>query len=164
MVEVRFTLETRVAPDVVLAAARDFSARRPELWPSIDPAVYAVHAIGDTWAEVTEGSADLGGIWARERYEWSAPGMIRAEVQASNVFAAGSSWELRVRTAEAGGSSVEWVSLRQPRGLKGRLVVLMLRLAGRRILSAYLRQTLALIEATSPGQEKEPPRVAHPLL
>lgn len=132
MVEVRFTLETRVAPDVVLAAARDFSARRPELWPSIDPAVYAVHAIGDTWAEVTEGSADLGGIWARERYEWSAPGMIRAEVQASNVFAPGSSWELR--------------------------------LAGRRILSASLRQTLALIEATSPGQEKEPPRVAHPLL
>lgn len=145
MVEVRFTQETPVAPELVLAAATDFSARRPELWPNIDRDVYAVHAAGDTWAEVTEGSADLGGIWARERYDWPTPGVIRAEVLASNVFKPGSSWELHVRPAGAGGSAVEWVSRRQARGLKGQVVVLMLRLAGRRMLSGSLRRTLELI-------------------
>lgn len=148
MVEVRFTEDTRLAPEaVVAAAATDFSARRPELWPNIDPSAYVVHAAGDTWAEATEGSAILGGIWARERYDWSTPGTIRAEVKASNVFEPGSSWELTVRPAGAdGGSSVEWVSRRQVHGLKGQLLGLMLRLAGRRTLSGSLRRTLALIE------------------
>ncbi len=147
MVEIRFTEETSVAPEALLTAARDFSARRPELWPNIDGSVYAVHAVGDTWAEATEGSAVLGGIWARERYDWSTPGMIRAEVQASNVFRPGSSWELHVRPGGAGGgSSVEWLSRRQVHGLKGQVLGLMLRLAGRRTLSGSLRRTLALIE------------------
>jgi len=147
VVEIRFTEETPVAPESVLAAATDFSARRPELWPNIDRSVYEVHAVGDTWAEATEGSAVVGGIWARERYDWSTPGMIRAEVQASNVFRPGSSWELHVRPRGAGGgSSVEWLSRRQVHGLKGQVLGLMLRLAGRRTLSGSLRRTLALIE------------------
>lgn len=150
MVEIRFTEGTRSAPEAVLAAATDFSARRPELWSNIDPSAYVVHAVGDTWAEATEGSAVLGGIWARERYDWSTPGTIRAEVQASNVFKPGSSWELHVRPAGAsGGSSVEWVSRRQAQGLKGQLLLLMLRLAGRRTMSGSLRRTLAFIEKAS---------------
>jgi hypothetical protein len=147
VVEIRFTEDTPVAPESVVAAATDFSARRPELWPNIDPGAFAVHAVGDSWAEATEGSAVLGGISARERYDWSTPGTIRAEVRASNVFKLGSSWELHVRPAGAGGgSSVEWVSRREVHGLKGQLLGLMLRLAGRRTLSGSLRRTLALIE------------------
>jgi hypothetical protein len=150
VVEIRFIEDTPVDPEAVVAAATDFSARRPELWSNIDPGAYAVHAVGDTWAEATEGSAVLGGIWARERYDWSTPGTIRAEVQASNVFKPGSSWELRVRPADAGGgSSVEWLSRRQMHGLKGQVLGLMLRLAGRRTLSGSLRRTLAIIEKAS---------------
>jgi hypothetical protein len=40
--------------------------------------VYQVHEVGPDWAEVTEGSKIAGGVWAWERYEWSAPGVVRA--------------------------------------------------------------------------------------
>jgi hypothetical protein len=148
MVEIRFTKQTSAAPERVLAAATDFSARRPELWPNLDPARYRVLSSGHTSAEAIEGSTVLGGIWARERYDWSRPGLVRAEVADSNVFAAGSSWELHV-TPAGDGSEVEWVSVRHPRGLKGMVLVALLTLAGRRSLQASLATTLGRLEADS---------------
>jgi len=88
-----------------------------------------IDALGDTTAEVTEGGREFGGIWARERYDWSDPHSVVARVLDSNIFRPGSRWELRVRPTPAGGSRVEWALLRQPSSLKGRLVVLILRVA-----------------------------------
>jgi hypothetical protein len=53
---------------------------------------------------------------------------------------------MRVRPTPAGGSRVEWTSLRQPSSLKGRLVVLLLRVAGRPLLRGYLHKTLSRLE------------------
>jgi hypothetical protein len=64
----------------------------------------------------------------------------------SNIFHSGSRWELLVRPTPTGGSRVEWTSLRQPSSLKGRLVVLVLMVAGRRLLRGYLQQTLSNLE------------------
>jgi hypothetical protein len=146
MVEVRFEVETPLPPERVLSAATDFSERRPEIWSGIDPKRYRVHALAESTAEVTEGGREFGGIWARERYDWSNPDKVIAQVLDSNVFRSGSRWELRVRLTPAGGTRVVWTSLRQPNGLKGRLVVLALRIAGRRHLRGYLQKTLARIE------------------
>lgn len=145
MVQIRFTKHTTVAPEVVLAAATDFTERRPELWPNLDPARYRVLSTSDTSAEAIEGSAVLGGIWARERYDWSKPGVVRAEVAESNVFAPGSSWELRA-TPDGTGSAVEWISVRHPKGVKGLTLVAMLKVAGRRSLEAALAETLRRLE------------------
>jgi hypothetical protein len=71
---------------------------------------------------------------------------VVARVPDSNIFRSGSRWELRVRPTSAGGSRVEWTSLRQPSSLKGRLVVLVLRVTGRQHLSGFLQQTLAKLE------------------
>ena len=146
MVEIRFEVDTALSPQQVRAAATDFSERRPQIWSGIDPKHFTVHALGDTTAEVTEGGREFGGIWARERYDWSDPDRVVARVLDSNIFGSGSRWELRVRPAPAGGSRVEWTSLRQPGSLKGRLVVLVLRVAGRQHLRGYLQQTLAKLE------------------
>jgi hypothetical protein len=146
MIEIRFTAKSTASPGRVLAAATDFSERRPHLWPNLDPKAYRVLQVGEHTAEAMEGSPMLGGIWARERYGWSTPGLVRAEVQDSNVFAPGSSWELRVVPDDDGGSVVEWTSRRAPKGMKGRILVLMLRLMGRKALSKSLGQTLARIE------------------
>ncbi|MDQ3781341.1 MAG: SRPBCC family protein [Actinomycetota bacterium] len=145
MVEIRFARTTSAPAAVVLAAATDFSPRRPQLWTALDAARYQVHAVGTATAEVTEGSAVLGGVWARERYDWATPGTVRAEVQESNVFKPGSSWELRVAPV-AGGSRVQWIARRQGQGFKGRLLVLMLRMRGRALLAANLQATLTLLE------------------
>jgi Polyketide cyclase / dehydrase and lipid transport len=147
MVEIRFEVETPLSPQRVRAAATDFSERRPQIWSAIDPKRFTVHTLGDTTAEVTEGGREFGGIWAREQYDWSDPDLVIARVLDSNIFSPDSRWELRVRPGPAGGSLVEWASLRQPSSLKGRLVVLALRVAGRQHLRGYLQQTLSKLES-----------------
>lgn len=149
MVEIRASATTQLPPEAVIAAATDFSERRPEIWSNLDPRVFRVETIGADCAEAIEGSATLGGIWARERYGWSRPGVVRADVMESNVFGPGSWWELRVAPDGTGGSHVEWVSRREPKGLRGRLVTSMLRLAGTRYIGGYLRDTLQALEATA---------------
>src|SRR5918993_158146 len=133
MVEIRFQVDTPLSPQQVRAAATDFSERRPQIWSGIDPKRFTVHALGDRTAEVTEGGREFGGIWARERYDWSDPDRVVARVLDSNIFRSG--------------SRGEWTSLRQPSSLKGRLVVLALRVAGRQHLRGYLQQTLAKLES-----------------
>ncbi|MCW6006737.1 SRPBCC family protein [Micromonospora sp. CPCC 205371] len=149
MVEIRFTKHTSAAPERVIAAATDFTEHRPEWWPNLDPAAFRPISVGETRAEAIEGSAVLGGIWAHERYDWSRPGLVRAEVTDSNVFAVGSSWELRVEAMPDGGSKVEWVSIRHPRGLKGAVLVTMLAVAGRRLLEPTLAETLRRLESSA---------------
>lgn len=152
MVEIRFTKHTTIAPDRVLAAATDFSDRRPALWPNLDASRYRLVSLTGSSAEAIEGSAILGGIWARERYDWSRRGVVRAEVADSNVFAAGSSWELHVEPVDDG-STVEWVSMRFPRGLRGRLLVILLAVAGQRMLGEALEETLRRLENEPAGTE-----------
>lgn len=154
MVEVRFEVETPLSPERVLSAATDFSERRPEIWSGIDPKSYRVHALGESSAEVTEGSREFGGIWARERYDWSDSDIVIARVQDSNIFSSDSRWELRVLPMPGGGSRVEWTSFRQPNSLRGRFVVLALRIAGRRHLRAYLLKTLSRLEDGTRGSSR----------
>jgi hypothetical protein len=71
---------------------------------------------------------------------------VVARVLDSNIFRPDPRWELRVRPTPAGGSRVEWTSLRQPSSLKGHLLVLVLRVAGRQHLRGYLHKTLAKLE------------------
>lgn len=145
MANVEFDLETPVPPDAVLAAAVDFSDRRPDLWPTIERRVYRVHARGDNWAEVTEGSRFLGTIWARERYDWSAPGRVCATVLDSNVFRPGGTWELAA-TEWDGRTTVTVTSRRRARGTRGRILGAVLSLAGPSILRHNLARTLTLLD------------------
>jgi hypothetical protein len=143
MAKVRFSADSSVSPERVLAATTDFSDRRPEIWPRISRKYYAVHEVGDNWAEVTEGSDMMGGIWARERYEWSEPNTVRATIVDSNIFKSGI-WEMRVEPRN-GGSHVEVNYHRQSKG-KGRLMGAIVTLMGRRVLPADLKKTLQILE------------------
>jgi Polyketide cyclase / dehydrase and lipid transport len=144
MPRIELIVESSVPPERVLAAAADFSDRRPELWPNISRHYYEVHERGDGWAVATEGSDVMGGIWARERYDWSAPGVVRATVLESNVFAGGT-WELRVEPNGDGGSRIHVVNDRRPKG-KGRIAAVMMALVGKKMLTSHLQTTLAILE------------------
>lgn len=152
MANVEFSLDSDVPAAAVLAAAVDFSDRRPVLWPTIRPAIYRVHARGDTWAEVTEGSAFLGSIWARERYDWSTFGTVRATVVDSNAFRAGGTWELDVSETD-GRTRIHVRSRRRAHGVRGRILGVLLTLAGRSILVGNLDRTLRQLagNAATPG-------------
>jgi hypothetical protein len=70
MPHVVIDVDSDVPAEQVFAAATDFSAQRPELWPNISREFWQLHDSGPNWADATEGSPS---IWAREHYEWSGP-------------------------------------------------------------------------------------------
>jgi hypothetical protein len=144
MAKLTYTVESGVDPDRLLAAATDFSERRLELWPGIDPKVYEVHAQGDGWAEVTEGTASPA-VWGRERYEWSG-NVVRATIQESSIFRPGGSWELRVEPRSGGGSIAHVSVHRRTYGVKGRLIGALVQLLGKLILPKGFAKTTELLE------------------
>jgi hypothetical protein len=134
MPTIRFTVSTHLAPAVVLAALTDFSAERLTRWRNLDPGSYIVHALGETWADVTEGASLAGGVWERSRYDWSQPGVVTSTLLDSNSFAPGSSWQYAIAATPSGGSQVTCTIHRVGKGLKGRLVVTLVGLLGRQVL------------------------------
>ena len=139
-----FTVETRAEPERVMAAATDFSDRRPELWPTISRRYWQVHACGERWAECTEGSDVLGGVWVRARYEWT-PARLTGTVLSSNVFASGT-WALEVEPRPGGGALVHANNEFRTHG-RGVVIAPVIRLAGRRFFSARLMKTIRILEA-----------------
>jgi len=84
-------VETTLAPEKVREALLDFSERRPQVWPGITASLYEVYEVGETTAEIKEGTRlPFGAVWARERYDWSDPNTIRWTVIESNFSAPGS--------------------------------------------------------------------------
>ncbi|MGX1775888.1 hypothetical protein ACWIGW_27525 [Nocardia brasiliensis] len=65
MAIVRFHLLSTLAPAQVRHVLTDFGPSRPQSWPSIDAEHFVVHERGDSWADVTEGTATA---WERARY------------------------------------------------------------------------------------------------
>jgi hypothetical protein len=83
-------------PEQVLEAARDFTDRRAELWRDVYTEHLTVHDRGETWADVTEGNRwPIGLVWERLHYDWSEPDVLKGTVVESNIFKAGSTWEIR---------------------------------------------------------------------
>ena len=139
--------ETPVAPERVLAAARDFSERRAEMWPDVHVEHLHVHEAGETFAEVTEGNPwPIGYVWERLRYDWSEPGSVKGVVTESNIFKPGSTWEIRA-TAQNGGSRVEVIGVRHLRGFKGKLLAVVFPLGlAKRTVADHLRHFLSKVE------------------
>jgi hypothetical protein len=151
MARVEFVVESPLEPEEVVSHLVDFGERRPELWPAIDPSVYSVHTVGADWAEVTEGSAVLGGIWARERYDWSQPGIVQATILDSNFWHRGGTWTLRAAPRANGGSRLTVVRDRRAKNAKARVLEGLMRMVGARMLASELRKApaLGLVTGTS---------------
>lgn len=138
---------TPVAAERVLEAARDFSARRAEMWPDVHLEHLHVHERGDTFAEVTEGSPWPIGYVGAPPVRLSKRGVVRAVVTASNLFKPGSTWEIRATALPDGGSLVEVTAVRMLAGFKGRLLTPVFPLGlARQTVADHLRHFLATLE------------------
>ena len=153
MPTVRVVDETRVPPEPVLRAARDFSERRAELWPDVHVEHLHVHETGETSADVTEGNPwPIGYVWERLHYDWAEAGVLKGTVTASNIFRPGSTWELRA-TPSGTGSRVEVIAVRRLRGIKGRLLTPVFPLGlARQTVAAHLRHFLSTVEEIEAGR------------
>jgi hypothetical protein len=122
----------------VIEALTDFSDRRPEVWPGLAKEFFEVYSVGETSAEVREGSTMPIKVWARERYDWSTPGTVRWTVMESNFCTPGSGVAVSVTEGRDGGSHVHLEWERHPSNARGRVAIVFMRLAGRQILRNYL--------------------------
>ena len=163
MLRITVTATTSASPERVLAlAATDFSADRAKVWSNVAVKRLAVHARGDSYAEVTEGATGIAWFaWERSRYDWSEPGIVKQTVLDSNVLEPGSVWELRVTTGEGGGSVVEMTLQRRfRRSTAGAVGYVFNRLAGRRGWAWYLRTALKAVEQAPDRSGRRPASAA----
>jgi hypothetical protein len=136
--------DTGVPAEDVMAAATDFSERRPVLWPNISQEFYELHSRGSNWAEVTEGSP---AVWARERYEWSDDRVV-GTTQESNVWQPGGTWTLSVEPRTGGGSHIRMVLDRHWKG-RGWFFAVPVAVFGRQMLGRNLQKTLDVLTSSS---------------
>ncbi|MCT9935194.1 hypothetical protein N5079_33835 [Planotetraspora sp. A-T 1434] len=123
MAVVRFHLVSALSPEDVLEVLTDFSPSRAEAWPTIDTEHFKVHELGDTWAEVTEGTA---AAWERARYEWERGGdTVTITTLDSKLFGAGGGWVFRM-VPEGDGTRVDVELTRQPSTFKGKVLAALL--------------------------------------
>ena len=133
----RWQLDVPLPPARVLAALVDFSPRREVIWrETCDPAVYRVHGVGDTWAEVTEGVAYA---WSRERYDWSEPGVVTLTQLEANIAEPVGTIRYTVTPLPDGGARIVCDRYRVFRGPRGRVLGTFMVLFGARILRSQFR-------------------------
>lgn len=127
----------------MISGLTDFSERRPEIWPGLHPSLYEVRSVGDTWAEVKEGSRLPGmAVWAVERYDWSVPGTVTWTVKESNFSAPGSSVSAQVRPGPGNSSRIHVTWNRTGVDLKSQMMLWMVKLSGGRPVAASIKQGL----------------------
>ena len=148
MPKVEVDVDTSVSPERVRAALLDFSERRPEIWPGLAADLYEVYEVGDTWADVKEGSTMPGtSIWAKEHYDWSSPEVVTWTVRESNFCTPGSFVSARITPREGGGSRIHVVWSRTGTSMVGRFAVAMIKATRGKPVVASLKKGLAQLEA-----------------
>jgi hypothetical protein len=152
MPKVEMDVETTVAPERVKEALLDFSERRPELWSGIEPSLYKVFSVGETSAEIQEGSKMPGmRFWAREHYDWSRPGLITWTVKESNFCTVGSYVSARITPREDGGSRIHVTWEREPTSFAGRLAMKMIVASKGKPIAASFHKTMRRLERADVG-------------
>jgi hypothetical protein len=136
---VEFDFHTQATPDEVIGLLTDFSADRPKRWPQLSERWYQVYEVGETTADVREGQ-DKPSLWARELYDWSTPGSVTWTVKESSDLAPGSFVTISATASDNGGSDVHGTWERSATTFKGRVVMVMMSVIGRRVLTGYLRK------------------------
>jgi hypothetical protein len=135
----RVDVDTALAPEQVVAAYTDFSERRPDIWPGLSRKFFQVHSLNETSADVTEGSDKPISVWAREKYDWSTPNLIKWSVTQSDFSLPGHTMEVKVAPTGSGSH----VTLNYDRGVygfKGNVAGVMMKLFGKKIITSYYRK------------------------
>lgn len=139
MSTVSVSVTSPLPPDEVLRILTDFGPARAEAWAGVDADSLQVHGSGPDWADVTEGNK-VG--WERERYSWDAiAGTVSAVTTESNLWGPGSRWDYKL-TPAGGGTKVDVTLHRLGKGVKGKLINLLLPLVGKKMVTQGLAGAL----------------------
>lgn len=150
MAKFAHSVTSTLSVEAFISALTEFSERRLQIFPTIDPRFYKVYSRTATSADVGEGSAPFGGIWGREHYDWSQPGVVTLELVESADFRPGTRIVYRVTAASGGGCHVAVDFQRIARSVRGRFVGAVLQLSGPGRFAGELRTALERLARIEP--------------
>jgi hypothetical protein len=145
---IRLNQTTTATPEQFVAGLTDFGPGRSKLFGNSADEYLKVHDLGSVHADVTEGSH---GIWERLQYDWSDPDRVVMTTTDSNVWGGGSSHTYTFTRQPDGVTDVAVVVVREGKNFKGRVLAILVGIAGRPILGKALANTVKAIEARNAG-------------
>jgi hypothetical protein len=151
MPHVEVDIETTLPPERVREALLDFTERRPDIWPGLERSLFEVYEVGETTADIKEGSKLPGStIWAREHYDWSDPDTIRWTVVESNFCTPGSRVYATLHATDGGGTRIHLDWDRTATTWGGRIMVLLIKATNGKPLAMSVEKALRKMEAEPP--------------
>ena len=139
---------TTATPEQFVAGLTDFGPGRSKLFGNSTDEYLKVHEQGPDHADVTEGSR---GIWERLQYDWSDPSRVVMTTTDSNVWGGASGHTYTFVRQPGGVTDVDVVVVREGKNLKGRVLAVLIGVAGKRFLGKELGKTVKAIEARNAG-------------
>ena len=144
MTAIHFTEVTTSTPEQFIAGLTDFGPGRAHLFANSHDDYLQVHDQGPGFADVTEGS---GGVWERLHYDWSDPNHVVLTTTDSNLWGGDSGHTYTFTRRADGKTGIDVVIVRDGKNVKGRLLALVFKLFGKRVLGRPFDDTVRAIEA-----------------
>jgi hypothetical protein len=151
MTAIHFTEVTTSTPEQFIAGLTDFGRGRSQLFANSHDDYLQVHDQGPGFADVTEGS---GGVWERLHYDWSDPNHVVLTTTDSNVWGGDSGHTYTFTRPADGRTEIDVVIVREGKNVKGRLLALVFRLFGKRVLGRPFDNTVRAIEARNAATQR----------
>jgi hypothetical protein len=144
-------IDTVLPPERVREALLDFSDRRPDIWPGLERSLYEVYEVGESSADIREGSRLPGTtIWAREHYDWSDPDTVRWTVVESNFCTLGSRVYATLRPRDGRGTRIHLDWDRTATTFVGRLLFFLITATKGKPLTMSVEKALRKMESEEP--------------
>ena len=141
---INFHETTTATPEQYIAGLTDFGPGRSELFGNSADSYLEVHSMNETTAVLTEGS---GGVWERERYDWSDPDRVVITTTDSNTWGGDSGHTYTFTRNADGTTEIDYAVVRDGKNFKGRFLGLVLRTVGKSKLEKAFRDSVQAVEA-----------------
>ena len=142
--EIHLHQTTTATPEQYIAGLTDFGPGRSILFGNSADEYLKVHHLGLSEADVTEGS---GGIWERLHYDWSNPNRVVLTTTDSNMWGGASGHTYTFTRQPNGTTDIDVAVVREGKNLKGRMLGVVLRTIGKRVLESSFERSVKAIEA-----------------
>jgi len=152
MATLHFHETTSSTPEEFVAGLTDFGPGRSKLFANSADDYVEVYSQSATEADVKEGS---GGIWERLHYDWSDPNRVIPTTTDSNAWGGASGHTYTFKRNPDGTTSVDLVTVRDGKNIKGRLLGVVIGTVGKGKLENAFVNSVKAIEARNTGAAHE---------
>jgi len=142
--EIRFRRTTALTPEQFISGLTDFGPGRSKLFANSADQSLKVHHLGQTQADVTEGSK---GIWERLYYDWTNPNHVVLTTVDSNVWGGMSGHTYTFARLPDGATNIDVAVVREGKNFRGRVLAFVLRTIGKRVVEKSFDKSLKAMEA-----------------